>query len=275
MLMQAFISNLRLKSFTLISDTNYIASNAGRVARALFEMCLRRGHSSAAAKLLRLAKSIDKRLWWFQTPLRQFGGEVPLNVYTSLEHAGRGDSFETAISLLDMTAQEVGQLSHWFKGGDKVQKLASYLPRVEIKCTVQPVTRGILRFQIQLDPAFDWNGRFHGGAEGFWLWVEDGENDRIYHHEHFIFSRRTHPEPILLEMSIPAFEPLPPQYYIRVVSDTWVGSETVLPVSFQHLMLPEQEMPYTDLMDLTPLPTSALQEPKFEQLYTFGNFNPM
>ena len=41
-LLQSFISHAKITSFTLISDTNYIASNAGRVARALFEMCLKR-----------------------------------------------------------------------------------------------------------------------------------------------------------------------------------------------------------------------------------------
>ena len=48
------------------------------------------------------------------------------------------------------------------------------------------------------------------------------------------------------------------------------------PVSFQHLLLPEQKMPHTDLMDLTPLPTSALANPEFEQLYSkFATFNPI
>ena len=66
-LLQAYVSRARVNSFTLISDTNYIASNAGRVARALFEMCLKNGHASAALKFLRLAKSVDhqNRFWWF------------------------------------------------------------------------------------------------------------------------------------------------------------------------------------------------------------------
>ena len=74
-LMQAFISRLNIRSFTLISDTNYIASNGGRVARAMFEMCLKQGNAGPAIKLLRIAKSIDRRIWWFQSPLRQFEGE--------------------------------------------------------------------------------------------------------------------------------------------------------------------------------------------------------
>jgi superfamily II DNA/RNA helicase len=38
----------------------------------------------------------------------------------------------------------------------------------------------------------------------------------------------------------------------------------------------DQEMPYTDLMNLTPLPVTALQNVKFEQLYSkFKTFNPI
>lgn len=103
-LMQAYISNARINSFTLMSDTNYIASNAGRVARALFEMCLKKGQASAALKLLRIAKSVDKKIWWFQSPLRQFEG-IPSNVFKALESRdGQSsyDAFERILYLLDM-----------------------------------------------------------------------------------------------------------------------------------------------------------------------------
>jgi Sec63 Brl domain len=56
------------------SDGNYIAQNAARVARALFEITLRKGWSSVARSLLQLSKAIDRRAWWFQSPLRQFSG---------------------------------------------------------------------------------------------------------------------------------------------------------------------------------------------------------
>lgn len=183
-LLQAYISRFKVNSFTLISDTNYIASNAGRVARALFEMCLKRGAASAAVKLLRIAKSVDHRIWWFLTPMRHFEAELPGNVFKALESRKLGeqagyDSFEAAISLLDMQPKEVGQLCHWNRGGDKIYRFVSYLPRLEMACNVQPVTRGILRFQVHLKPVFEWHGRWHGGAEGFWLLVEDGDNNRM------------------------------------------------------------------------------------------------
>lgn len=183
-LMQAFISCSRVKSFTLISDSNYIASNAGRVARALFEMVLKLGKAGAALKLLRIAKSTDKRIWWFQTPMRQFESELPQNVYKALESRSDTsktgfDGFESALSLLEMQPGEVGQFCHSSKIGSKIQKCVRFLPKIAIDCKVQPVTRSILRFQVTLTPSFSWSPRWHGGALGFWIWVEDAGNNRM------------------------------------------------------------------------------------------------
>lgn len=55
------------------------------------------------------------------------------------------------------------------------------------------------------------------------------------------------------------------------------GAETQLPVSFRHLILPEKYPPPTELLDLQPLPVSALRSPAFESLYSdkFPFFNPI
>ena len=52
-------------------------------------------------------------------------------------------------------------------------------------------------------------------------------------------------EPQSLVFTIPIFEPLPSQYYIHAVSDRWLGSEVIEPISFKHLILPEQHPPHT------------------------------
>ena len=182
-LLQAYISRYSIRSFTLISDTNYIASNGGRVARAMFEMCLKKSEASPALKLLRIAKSVDQRIWWFQTPLRQFEGELKAQNIAAIENRMMGsdgyDTFESTLSLLDLQAREVGQLIHWAKGGDKVQGLIKMLPNLDIHCDVKPVTASVLRFHIAVHPDFKWHGRWHGGAVGFWLWIEDSNNDRM------------------------------------------------------------------------------------------------
>lgn len=46
--------------------------------------------------------------------------------------------------------------------------------------------------------------------------------------------------------------------YHRIVSDRWIGSETQLPVSFRHLLLPEKNVPPTELLDLQPLPVNLM-----------------
>ena len=82
-------------------------------------------------------------------------------------------------------------------------------------------------------------------------------------------------EPQDLVFTIPIFEPLPPQYFVRVTSDRWLGAESVVAISFQHLILPELHPPHTKLLDLQPLPVSALKNSAYEQLFRFEYFNPV
>lgn len=279
-LLQAYISRVKIKSFTLISDMNYIASNAGRVARALFEMLLKQNKAGEVWKLLRIAKSVDNQNWWFKTPLRHFEGDLKESVYSAIEsfYAGRNDdSFEDALSLLEMQAEEVGQICKSNKDfGKKVKSYVRFLPKMRIVCKVRPITSFVIRFEVQLAADFDWNGRWHGGAQTFWLWVEDRDSNTIHHHEHVTLSRRTFREPVVLDFFIPLFISSPEQYYIRVVADGWVGVGQIIPVPLQDIAMPHDEMSHTDLLDLTPLPSAALNNPKYEQLYSkFEVFNPV
>lgn len=56
------------------------------------------------------------------------------------------------------------------------------------------------------------------------------------------------------------FEPIPPNYYISVISARWSHAETRLAISFKHLILPEKIPPPTPLLDLQPLPLSTAQQ---------------
>jgi len=79
-------------------------------------------------------------------------------------------------------------------------------------------------------------------------------------------------EPQELVFTIPI---LKPKYFVQAISDRWLGAEAMVVISFQHLTLPELHPPHTKLLDLHPLPVSALKNSSFEQLYPFQYFNPI
>ena len=149
-------------------------------------MCLHSSKAGTALKLLRFAKSIDNQFWWFQTPLRHFESELGQKVITDIETRRIGasrtayDSYASTISLLDMTPEEVGEICSAKKAvGQKVQRFVGMIPRPHVACKVLPVTSDVLRFQIEITPDFEWHGRWHGGAVGFWMWVEDLSSERM------------------------------------------------------------------------------------------------
>lgn len=97
-----------------------------------------------------------------------------------------------------------------------------------------------------------------------------------YFAEMFILKKKYAEEDHTVTFTVPLYEPLPPQYYIKVISDRWLGAQTILPISFRHLILPEKYPPHTELLDLQPLPVAALKNPKYEALYPgVTYFNPI
>ena len=276
-LLQAFISQQYPRSFTLTSDMMYVSQNAGRIARGLFEICLRKGNSTLAEQLLRLTKSIDKRSWWepISSPLRQF---TPRSL--ALEMVRKLEVAKVSLdSLCDMDPNEISQLLRLPKSGNKVASFVQQIPYLDIAMSVQPVTRTVLRIKLDVSPAFTWNDRTHGknSSEAFWIWILDSECEMIYHSEYFLMDKKmAHSrEPVSLTFTVPIYEPMPSQYFVRVVSDRWIGSSQTIPISFKHLTLPKKQSPPTDLLNLNPLPVTALDNPTYQNLYSFTHFNPI
>ena len=77
--------------------------------RGLFEIALHRGWPTMAYRLLGLCKMLDKRLWGFQNPLRQF---TILKQETLVKLEGKN---ATVDRLRDMTADEIGKLFYLIK----------------------------------------------------------------------------------------------------------------------------------------------------------------
>lgn len=105
-----------IRSFSLISDSNYIVQNASRLLRGLFEISLRKDLATVATKLLDLCHSVDKRLWsHFNTPLRQLDNFLSDELYRKIE-SRHLDLYD----LIDMPEDEIGQWLRHVRMGPKV-----------------------------------------------------------------------------------------------------------------------------------------------------------
>lgn len=272
-LLQAYISRARIDSFSLIADSNYVAQNAPRIARALFEICLKKSWSAAAELTLTIAKAFERRLWPHHHPLWQFEDYLKYELLKKLDER----HFDID-QLRDMSSSDIGAALRHPAAGQQISYAIKSFPTLAIEPHVQPVTRSVLRIQLDITPQFTWHDAMHGSALRWLIWVEDSNNERIYHSEMWTLTKKMAKEGTQkLAFAVPMTEPIPPQYYVKAVSDSWLASETMVTLTFKGLILPERHPPHTKLLNLEPLPLSALDNPLYESLYKgrFGHFNPI
>ncbi|KFY39516.1 hypothetical protein V494_03949 [Pseudogymnoascus sp. VKM F-4513 (FW-928)] len=263
-LLQAYISRLKLEGLALMADLVYVTQSAGRILRAIFEITMKKGWSSVAKTALELCKMAEKRMWPTMTPLRQFPS-CPRDI---IQKAERIDVPWN--NYFDLDPPRMGELLGLPRAGKTVCALMAKFPRLEIQAQVQPMTRSMLRIELSITPKFEWDDEVHGTAESFWIIAEDCDGEEILFHDQFILRKdyaQAEMNEHLVEFTVPISEPMPPNYFITLVSDRWMHSETKLAVSFQKLILPEKFPPHTPLLDLQPLPVSALKAQDYVALY--------
>jgi pre-mRNA-splicing helicase BRR2 len=240
-LLQCFISKLKLEGFTLMADMVYISQSAARIMRALFEICCKKSWLSLALTSLNLYKMIIHRMWTVMSPLRQFN-LLPDDLILKLEKK-EGLGWEL---YHDLTVQQLTELLKLPSKAAMVYDLIRKFPRLALNAFVQPITRSSLKVELSIQKDFEWDQAIHGNFQLFWIFVEDVDSEVILHHEQFVLKLKHSELEHLIVFVVPLFDPLPPQYFIRVVSDKWIASESLLPVSFRHLILPEKPFPYNE-----------------------------
>ncbi|XWW92957.1 hypothetical protein V2A60_000885 [Cordyceps javanica] len=263
-LLQAYISRLSLDGLALMADMVYITQSAGRILRAVFEIALKKGWASVAKTALDLCKMAEKRMWPTMTPLRQFP-TCPRDVVQKAERIDVAwDNY------FDLDPPRMGELLGMPRAGRTVCNFVARFPRVDVQAQVQPMTRSMLKVELAITPNFEWDDAVHGGAENFWIFVEDCDGEDILFHDTFLLRKDyaiSESSEHIVDFTVPITDPMPPNYFISVVSDRWMHSETRIPVSFQKLILPEKFPPHTELLELQPLPVSALKTASYIKLY--------
>jgi pre-mRNA-splicing helicase BRR2 len=87
--------------------------------------------------------------------------------------------------------------------------------------------RSTLSVELTITPDFQWDEKIHGTSEAFWILVEDVDSEIILHHEYFLLKSKYAKDEHVIKLFVPVFEPLPPQYFIRVVSNRWLGKSAL------------------------------------------------
>ena len=270
-LLQAYVSRLKLEGLALMADLVYVTQSAGRILRAMFEIAIKKGSAGVAKDALDLCKMAEKRMWPTMTPLRQFP-ECSVDI---IKKAERIDV--PWANYFDLDPPRMGELLGLQRQGRQVCAMVAKFPRLEISAQVQPVTRSLLRVELTLTPKFEWDDSLHGKAESFWIIVEDCDGEDILFHDQFLLRKEYATAEMnehIVDFTVPITEPMPPNYFITVVSDRWMHAESKLALSFQKLSLPEKFPPHTQLLELQPSPVAALKRPEFVALYPdWQNFN--
>jgi pre-mRNA-splicing helicase BRR2 len=267
-LLQSYISDLKLEGYALLTDMVYVTQSAGRILKALFEICLKRGWAVLTRKCLEMCKMVDHRSWLSMSPLRQFG-DFPFDIIRRLER--KDISWDR---YYDLNPQELGELVGIPKAGKNIHRYIHQFPKLELEVQYRPITRSVLKVDLKITPDFEFNREVHGNAETFWIVVEDVDGETILYHDQFILKNAYADEDHTVTFTVPLYEPIPPNYFVSVISDKWLHAETRLPMSFKNLILPAKYPPHTELLDLQPLPVSGLRNEAYQAIYkSYEYFN--
>lgn len=261
-LLQASISRLSIEAFSLQSDMQYVEQNAGRLLRALFEIARGQAWARASLRALRLCIAVERRRWFESHPLAQFDlGSDVLSLLSSKQL--------TLERLALMDAAELGKhFDH--RAQAAVSKALARFPRFLIStCSVAPITPAVLRVTVGVTPSFLWDNAVHGTSESSWLYVEsldDSNSLLLLAHEHV----RATPKSVDIERLFTFHVPTTAAgLNVRLSSDRWLHCEQTLSVDTSTIAPPNDRFfaKPTDLLPLTPLPITALHEPRLERLY--------
>lgn len=217
--------------------------------------------ANVTAVLMGISKGIEKRMWPFEHPLKQF--QLSSDVLYNLQRYA--DELSPS-ELAGMDAENLGKLIHLNpKHGAALLAAARQFPTALISYKLRPLGSELLKISIHVARAFEWNTKLHGGAEPFWLWVEDHKEIDILQWAYLQFKEGT--GSIDVEFIIPIQDPPPPSVTIRFLSDRWLGAEDEVLVSFEKLVMPLPSTTRTPLLDIPFLPISVLHHPAVEVVY--------
>lgn len=206
--------------------------------------------------------TITERMWPFSHPLGQF--DLAPDLMYNIE---RWADDLSANEISAMSDADFGTLIHQNERlGGFATRAARQMPSLSISHSLQPLTHDLLRIRLELGRDFEWSEKQHGGAEAFWVWIEDEVNLTILQMTRVLIRPTT--STIRQDFVVSIASSIPSSLYVRIVSDRWMGAEDIHPVPLHDLIMPQPPPPHLPLLNL-PLLSSrdAFSEPTLQSLY--------
>ena len=301
-LIQGYLSMQSYDNYSLVADTHYIVQNGSRILRCIYEISLKKNIAYLTMTVLKMCRHIENNIRDDLTCLRMFCYE---NVKRGVLNIRRGqDIKESKFFLEELTCNKIerklfgdnpnyqlygsirnmrddksiGQslkLSHGESA--KLQRILWYFPLLDYEYSIRPIAQTILRVDLKIIPEFIYSKQFHLPKENFEIFVEF--NGEILHHEGLgIYTKNLtkseEPLPVEVSFFVP-YKENTQAYNVYIMSDRFVGADLEFELNLKDVMIHTEKMEYTNLLDLTPLRISTLNNPAFERLYHIKYFNPI
>lgn len=271
-LLQAYISQLKFEGFALNADMVFIQQNAGRLLRAMYELCLKQRWSQPTKTLLNLCKSVKWRMWTTNTPLKQFK-KCPTEVIKRAETS----TLPWSEYLKFNNPSELGKAIRVESNGKLVYDLIQRFPIIKLQSTIQPLTPSLLIFDLQITPCWIWDKSLHGVGEVFLIFVEDTDGKEILFEDSVLIREADidieQSLSFSIQLSSSQQKRLPPTFYITVMSEKWWHSGSTIPVILDSIQLPKKLPPPRDLGDINLVSTQSLENDEFVDVFNYSSFN--
>lgn len=245
-LLQAYISRLKLTGFALNSDVVYVAQSASRLFRAIYEFCIAAKWGAVAQRAHELYLMVDRRQWNVgQSPLRQFQcchGEI----------LSRMESIQIPWQrYFDLNENDLGRVLR-LSDSELVKSAHSYLrkfPRFHLEAIAQPLSKQWLWIALNINPLF--NIENENSPEVYWIVIE---NNR----EHVLYA-----ETVPLRKIASAYSSLipvnlgckdekytSPYLFVKLLSDNWLHFQCEVAINTRSIKPPSNVASSNDLIDI-------------------------
>jgi antiviral helicase SLH1 len=208
-----------------------------------------------------MSKAVEKRMWPFENPLKQFklSQDVLYNIQRFADELSPSE-------IAQKTAVELGQLIHLNeRHGVALLTAAQQFPSAVLTYSLRPLSADLLRICVRVTRSFEWNIKIHGNSEPFWIWVEDHDGTDILQWTHILLRSTT--SLIDVEFVIPIWGQPPPSVTVRLLSDKWLGAEDEVSIPLRDLVMPAPSSTHTPRLDIPFLSLSVLQDANLESSY--------